>query len=87
MVHDNHSQASEPRDDSVSASIGDFDEHNRFLDWCEFFAGVDEESCFSNVRSWENPDVHAMAWSLYHRWKEWRKGDGNAPSGLSGVVQ
>lgn len=59
-------------DDSVGAFLGDYDEHMRFLDWCEFSAGYVPDVCFSNVRSWEDKRVHTTAWDLFEQWQQWK---------------
>jgi hypothetical protein len=28
--------------------------------------------CFSNIRSWEDKEVHEKAWELFAEWEEWQ---------------
>jgi hypothetical protein len=66
------SDLSKNHDDSVGAAIGNYDDHMRFLDWCEFVKGYDPDVCFSNIRSWEDKEVHEKAWELFAEWEEWQ---------------
>ena len=65
------SELVEKHDDSVGALLCDYDEHMRFLDWCEFIAGY-YDPCFSIVRSWEDKELHAKAIELYEQWRAWQ---------------
>ncbi|HBE66923.1 MAG TPA: hypothetical protein DDW52_02110 [Planctomycetaceae bacterium] len=59
-------------DDSVGNYIRDTDDHERFLDFCEYMVGFDAEGAgFSIIRSWENEALHETAWQLYDLWQEW----------------